>query len=200
MDLTQKRLVLQQFRRPGVCLDDSVILNVLHLLHQLQASMHIHIVDSLIVPALLKQQEGRLCDSLKRLLHKQDSLDVILMPLHRDHHWSLLVFIPVLRGRIHFDSIQGYHRPLLRHVLTLLDNEERYHEMPLHNAHLSQQVSNWECGFFLLMNAFLFIHMKRETLESEETLRDYLDRHSRAICVKNLRHFARKIYSIVSEG
>lgn len=195
-DPTHSKLIQRQFRHSGVRLDDIVVINVLYLMCEQQASLCFHIVDPLVPASLAKREKT--CEAIKERLHRERDLQVVLMPLVLRSHWSLLVFIPSFRGYIHFDSIDGYHRSYVNELLLLLDDTKRYRVLPLHtNAH-SQQDGDWECGFFLLMNAFVFIHMKSEVIQSEETLRLYLERHTRYVCEKNVRLFARKIYDMVS--
>lgn len=196
-DVKQKKLVLEQFRHSGVRLDDAVIINVLYLLQELQATLTFAILDPLFVLSISKQE--RTCDSIRKTLHNTPELEIVLMPLVLNLHWSLLVFIPSLNGYLHFDSIEGLHRTYVRRLLLLLDEGKRYNELPIHHHGCSQQASDWECGFFLLMNAFLFIHMKSDALQTEETLRHYLYRRIPSVSQKNLRLFARKIYDIVKE-
>jgi hypothetical protein len=196
-DANQRKHIQRQLKRPGEKLDDAVVINVLYLLNQLHSTMRFSIVDPLFRP----NRSERWVPIVKQLLVRPQVDDVILLPLVLSNHWSLLVFIPSLSGYMHFDSIEGLHRGYVRQILALLneDGDTGFQELPVHHsADQSQQTSDWECGYFLLMNSFLFFHCKKEALASEDTLRLYLSRHCSAVNEKNVNRFARKIYDIVS--
>lgn len=198
----KKKLKIQRYtRQPGEKLDDDVVVNMIYLLHKEYAKMQFSVVDPLYQPA--KNNEERWRPTVQNLLLRDQPDDIILMPLVKSDHWSMLVFIPSLSGFIHVDSIYGYHRKHAQSILKLIDDEEhafskRYRLLPVYNGTDSQQSDDWECGYFVLMNALMFLRMKKSKLVDERTLFQYLARHSPAVCEKNLARFSQHFYDIVS--
>lgn len=194
LSLKQQKQILYQFRHSGICLNDEVIVNVLYLMQSIQGTLSFATIDPLLHTTLAKRERTR--DAVISTLYEEKN-DIVFMPLVFRHHWSLLVFVQAFSGYIHFDSIRGFHTPYVKEVLAVVDPESRYQPLPIHTSQDSQQAYDWECGFFVLMNAFLFIHMKRDALQSEESMRLYLARHTPSVCERKIRRFTQKIYDIV---
>lgn len=188
-DPRHKHAILKQLAGENCQLDDTCVINLLYLLYQLRGTLPITIIDPLAVRPLAKK--GRLASLLN-----PDKSSLIFLPLINAHHWSLLVLIPSLSVYLHFDSIEGYHRLYAHNLLATLPNVSHYEKMAFHS---SQQASTWECGYFLLMNAFMSINMNASSLQSEETLRYYIQRHIPVIRQANVRRFADKLHHIVSQ-
>jgi len=188
-DPRHSRSILKQLAEENCLLDDTSVINLLYLLYQLRGTLPITMIDPLAVRPLAKK--GRLASHLN-----PSRASLIFLPLVHDHHWSLVVLIPSLAMYLHFDSIRGYHHSYAHNLLASTPNVSHYEEMAFHS---SQQASIWECGFFVLMNAFMLINMKGTALQSKETLRCYMQRHIPTIREGNIRRFTDKLHHIVSE-
>lgn len=190
-DPRHRESILKQLAGKNCALNDTSVINLLYLLYQLRGTLPITMIDPLAIRPLA--QKGRLTSHLN--LGKSS---LTFLPLVDAHHWSLLVLIPSLSVYLHLDSIQGYHHKYAHNLLVTTSTVSHYKEMAFHKG-ASQQESTWECGFFMLMNAFMFIAMKEASLQSEETLRCYMQRHLSTIREGNVRRFADKLHHIVSE-
>lgn len=175
-------------------LNDTTVINVLHVLYWLRGTQPITFIDPLAIPRLFKQE--RIAQFIRKALGPGTTATLVLLPLVRNHHWSLLVFVPPLRVYMHFDSLGAYHYGYAQRVKDALDCD-RYNELPFHREGTSQQESGWECGFFVLMNALMFINMPAQSLACEESLRSYLRRHIPSVCEANIGRFADKVYNII---
>lgn len=89
---------------------------------------------------------------------------LILIPIFDSDHWSLLVRCYATRQWLHFDSIYGYHqryvKSLIAHHFDPLYARAEPDEAPfvfVDFPFASQQHNSWECGLFLLMNAYMAI-------------------------------------------
>jgi len=178
-------------------LNDTTIINVLHVLYWLRGTQPITFIDPLAIPRLFKQE--RIAQFIRKAIGPGTGAALVMLPLVRDHHWSLLVFVPPLRVYMHFDSLGAYHYGYAQRVKDALDggDDQRYSELPFHREGSSQQESNWECGFFVLMNALMFINMPAECLGCEESLRAYLRHHIPSVREANIGRFANKVYDII---
>lgn len=192
-NINERDALIKCLKRKEQCLDDAHILNILYLLCDLRKPPDLLIVDPLVIASLRRTE--RHTKYLKELLlnppHK-----ILCFPLIYASHWSLLIFLPSLKGYIHFDSIERCHRAHLNFILSIIDEGQRYHTIPL-SSQLPQQDADWECGYFLLMSAYMFIDMKLSTLENEETLRLYITKHIPSLCEANVSRFICKIQAIL---
>ena len=197
-EMCYKDIILRQLENHSgaTLLNDTTIVNVLHLLYWLRGTQPITFIDPLAIPRLFKQE--RIAQFIRRAIGPGSGAALVLLPLVRDNHWSLLVFVPPLRVYLHFDSLGAYHYGYAQRVREALDGgTRRYSELPFHREGTSQQEANWECGFFVLMNALMLINMRAESLACEESLRAYLRRHIPSVRESNIRRFADKVYDIV---
>jgi hypothetical protein len=193
--------ILNCLRKAGCKLNDIAVMNILYLLHELREPVGLQIVDSIFIEHAHKKERSishlnRAIDTeIARSLH----INVILFPLFKRRHWSLLVFIPSLKGYVHFDSFEDLEHSLYASLLVrLIDSKDEYHQLALPQA-CTQQKYDWECGYFLLMTAYMMIDMKVEHLESEETLRYYMKRQMSSITQHNVFRFIEKLDTIISD-
>ena len=200
-DCREKNNILKQLQERHPCLCDNTIMNVLYLLRQLRATQPVQVIDSHNIARLSKDE--RICLTIKHSLYHSGSTGIILFPIHDCDHWSLLFFLPSLRCYAHLDSIALYHHCYVQRLLLFLAPTQEENTLPYTRLLLPQepqcQDSNWECGFFLLMNAFMVIDAKETDLENTEQYCLYLSRHMASIKESNVCRFARKLRDIISE-
>lgn len=179
-------------------LNDTTVMQVLYLLRDLHGhrEREIRIIDSHYV--VLACEQRRATEEIRRLLSDDLDSELILMPVFHDAHWSLLFFAPHLGVYMHLDSCAPYHASYSRRLLTLFDPEYRYTRLvlPSNDSELSQQVSSWECGLFLLMNAYMMI-VALPYMKNNQTLVAHLTQHMTSISETNRPLFTRKVIKIV---
>lgn len=170
-------------------------MQVMYLLRDLHGpkEKEIRIVDSHYV--VLAREKGRATEAIRRLL--TDDLDavLILVPVFHDAHWSLLFFVTHLGVYMHLDSCAPYHESYVKSLVALLDPEHQYTRLDV--AESPQQVSSWECGLFLLMNAYMMIVALPHAKKNKETLIAYLTQHIVSISETNRPLFTRKVIKII---
>jgi Ulp1 family protease len=131
-----------------------------------------------------------------------------IIPLHSNDHWSLLVRMPKIKRWFHFDSIPGYHRSFAirladrvdKEIYNIGDKEEEEFDF-IYFKNVPQQNSNWECGIYLLMYAFIMIHYTTiynyDETDDAETIRtdvfDYLRKHLKQLDNNKCKSFAASI-------
>jgi hypothetical protein len=113
---------------------------------------------------------------LYALLHEKGP-ETLLIPIHGEQHWSLLVYRRLHKHWYVCDSAGGYHRKQIELVLLNLckrgfitDNNS--HVVTFYDD-LAQQKSNFECGFFTLLYCLVFASNKNKT-GTEEGYNRYL--------------------------
>lgn len=128
---------------------------------------------------------------------------LILMPIWRSDHWSLLVRCYTVRRWLHFDSIPGYHR---RHVERLLATRlqpfyaKDESDLPpfalLDFPWAPRQHAGWECGLFLLMNAWLMIHYAGRAGPLPRLSQHLAQYQQSSICEEKLPLFTRNLLTL----
>jgi hypothetical protein len=109
---------------------------------------------------------------------KGDDNYMVIIPLNGDGHWSLLVYCAFIKNWFSVDSIKDYHIPTTKAFFTRFFNFNS-HETKKHGfattkiveiGDFRDQLSDWECGQFLIVNAGLFIRyvddLKKGVVES----------------------------------
>jgi hypothetical protein len=179
-------------------LNDTTVMQVLYLLRDLHGDREreIRIIDSHYV--VLACEQRRATEEIRRLLSDDLDSELILMPVFLDAHWSLLFFAPYLGLYMHLDSCAPYHASYSKRLVTLFDPEYRYTRLvlPSSGTELSQQVSSWECGLFLLMNAYMMI-VALPYMKNNQTLVAHLTQHMSSISETNRPLFTRIVIKIV---
>jgi hypothetical protein len=183
-------------------LNDKCIINLLCLMRDVRlidetSSSLLCIIDPLVIT--LAYRRARVKVWVQSKLESTQHL-VVLMPLHRLHHWSLLVFLPHLKQYIHFDSLAPLHQGGATSIRLFFDDQARYTPLPFTQLEQQQQDSHWECGLFLLMNAYVWIHAcgdAQRVLLDEDSVRHFLDVHSPSIGERYRRLFTNKLLAIL---
>lgn len=182
--------------RSNTRLDDTAVMQVLYLLRDLHGSKEreIHVLNSHYVA--LAYQQGRAKKAIQSILAQNNETVLIIVPVFNDAHWSFLFFVPRLLVYMHLDSYSPYHARYVKNLVARLDPDKRYASMapPIQP---SQQYSIWECGLFLLMNAYMLISAVPDQLVDRETLLLHLTRHMNTIREENRVRFTRKIIKLI---
>lgn len=188
--------ILNRLAKPGNKLDDIAIMNILYLLCELRSPRGLHIFDSVFVESAPRRE--RSMTHLQNSINTQSSPHhIILLPLFKHHHWSLLAFLPALGAYVHFDSCHEVnHASYVSSLVALMDKERHYHPLTVSHS-FAQQASDWECGYFILMAAYMLIDMQPIELSSESTLRFYMTRKVPSITLQNVVPFSRLLSRII---
>jgi Ulp1 family protease len=176
-------------------------MNILYLLHELREAVGLQIVDSIFIEHAHKKERSKshLSRTIDTEIARNSHINVILFPLFKSRHWSLLVFVPSLRCYAHFDSFEALeHSEYASLFVRLIDSKAEYHRLTLPQA-CTQQKYDWECGYFMLMAAYMLIDMKLEHLQNEETLRCYMRRQMKSITQDNVIRFIEKLDVVISD-
>ena len=197
-DPKQSADILKCLRTTGCKLDDIAVMNILYLLCALREPTGLHILDSIFIEHAAKTERS-LAYLSKAIDTSRTRNNLVLFPLFKRRHWSLLVFVSPLRCYAHFDSFEGLEHSMYASALVrIIDAKKEYQPLALPQACV-QQESDWECGYFVLMSAYMMIDMKLEHLQSEDTLRYYLKRQMPSLRQHNVHRFIQKLDVIISE-
>ena len=87
---------------------------------------------------------------------------LVLLPLHHDDHWSLLVYAPAWQShRFVADSLQTYHEQRVLDAMARLDAlrvvAKRDAQVTFFDR-LPEQLSDYECARYVVYYAFLAVH------------------------------------------
>lgn len=178
------------------CLDDTAVMQCLYLLNSLHTTTTedtIRILDSHYVAMVAQRPRAR--NAIRQTL-RETTDTLILVPIFHDAHWSLLFFVPTLSIAMHLDSCAPYHRVYVTRLVSLIDPDVRYRmiEPPVAPP---QQLSIWECGLYLLMNAYMLIVAVPLHLASCDALATHLTRHIASIGEHNRPRFTRKLIKLI---
>jgi Ulp1 family protease len=196
-DLKHKEVIARMLRAKE-SLNDVAILNLLYLLCDWTETQHAMIImDSLVVASLATTSE-KTRKWVRQLAAPSVQKTFILVPLHNNNHWSLLVMVPSLCCYHHFDSLGAYHHEYATRTRLLIDPLDQYHELVLVDSVVApEQLSNWECGLFLLMYAYLQMQAL-ESLSNEETLAKCWSRYIASISEHNRAFFATRLLTRIN--
>jgi len=106
----------------------------------------------------------------------------LVIPIHGGLHWSCLLYKRKkdLTELYHLDSICGHNESQCKDVVKFLESYEMVNsEYKLWQPKYFQQSSNWECGFYTILAAYIFLTRKTtEVLEmckkSESRQKEFL--------------------------
>jgi len=131
-----------------------------------EAAVRVLLVDSLVLNLLVdapkKRPDTGTRDAL-RAQFKEATQDraLVLLPLHHDDHWSLLVYAPAWHHWFVADSLQTYHEQRVLDVMARLDAlrvvAKRDAQVTFFDR-LPEQLSDYECARYVVYYAFLAVH------------------------------------------
>lgn len=96
--------------------------------------------------------------------------DIVLIPVHRDHHWTLGI-IDRRDGRTymhHIDSMgEAFEEPYLRHLLNLNGFDTTNAQWTPHSGQVPRQKNEPDCGFWVMAHARQFLRNNKFAPEME---------------------------------
>lgn len=120
----------------------------------------------------------------------KDNWETSIVPIHGGLHWSCLIYIrnPDITKFYHLDSIKGSNTGQCKNVVKLF---EKYGlisgDYQLWEPNYFQQYSNWECGFYTILAAYIFL--TRDVMEARRIWKESKDEEKRTLFIEMFDFF-----------